>query len=156
MLPPLSDLSDLVAYEPDGAGIAILSGTCILGAPLAGRSRTMTATILSFPTAFERDQIGFDRHGASNYTRAIAEAGLALADALAGLGGKWREARRRALGGAIAHLASYRDDLPMVDLPGGGMVDLALVPDLLSALSGSDDCEEPTQGGEVLYWCPRS
>ena len=34
----------------------------------------MTATILAFPTLFERDQIEFERAGTSNYTRASDEA----------------------------------------------------------------------------------
>lgn len=85
----------------------------------------------------ERDEAEFRRTGSSSYTRACELAPELWAEALTEPASDELRSRIRDFGRQIAHLASYRDDLPMVALPGGLMVELVAVPGLLGARAGS-------------------
>lgn len=95
----------------------------------------MTATIIAFPTMLERDEAEFRRRGASNYTRACEEAPHLWLEVLVGRPSAELRARLGAFGRRVAHLASYRDDLPMVALPNGPVIELVAVPGLLGVAS---------------------
>ena len=98
----------------------------------------MTATILSFPSLFERDQMEFDRKGTSNYTRASAEATMLGELAKVPRDRVQIAGRINSLKDAVKHLESYRpeciDDL--VALRDGSHVALRLMPDYLHSLLG--------------------
>ena len=98
----------------------------------------MTATLISFPTPSDRDDIEFDRYETSNYTRAVDE-GASLWRALIAAGSAPNLLQRiRAYAATIDHLRRYRpEDLGnLVIMDDGTMIELNLLPDLLSALAG--------------------
>lgn len=101
----------------------------------------MTATVIHFPSMFDRDQIEFDQKGRSNYTRACDEAcalwgAVKVVESHLGL-----QARITALGGLIAHLGRYRPDAveDFVILDESTRISLALVPGVLRAITGRAD-----------------
>lgn len=96
----------------------------------------MTATIIAFPAALDRDQAEFDRNGTSNLTRALDDAwalhcAVHAKPSCAALASLLHDFADR-----VAHLARYRDDLPLVVLGDGLQVDLTLLPGVLLAMAG--------------------
>lgn len=95
----------------------------------------MTATILSFPTLTERDDLEFKRFGTSTYIRAIDEAGALIVAA-------WSMQDRSPLRGRAEAFTSLFERLAVgppetvrdrVVLPGGMMIELRLIPGMLAA-----------------------
>jgi len=99
---------------------------------------TMTATLIAFPTPFERDNMEFDRTEASNYTRAITEGAALWSAVMAAGSAQGLEQRISAYAAAIDHLRRYRpEDLGnLVIMDDNARIELNLLPDLLSAMVG--------------------
>jgi hypothetical protein len=93
----------------------------------------MTATIIAFPTLWERDDAEFCRKGTSNYTRACASAVAGADDAETPAGRVGLEQRIHALKRALEHLARYRpDDLgDLILLNDGREFELREMPSML-------------------------
>jgi len=95
----------------------------------------MTATILSFPTMFDRDQSEFDQCGASHYTRTFDEADALVGAVAAGTSAAALAPRIDALAAAIERLGRYRPEAlaQFVTLAGNLRFALGCVPELLRA-----------------------
>ncbi|MBS3928552.1 MAG: hypothetical protein KGZ65_09385 [Sphingomonadales bacterium] len=94
----------------------------------------MDCTIIAFPTLLERDDREFERHGTSNFIRAVTE-GPALWDEVRH-GEERPEMVRRvgAFAALIGRLEQYRsEDLDGTVELGGGMISLRLLPGLLAS-----------------------
>ena len=108
----------------------------------------MTSSIIPFPTMWDRDQKEFEHHGRSNYTHAVEQASGAWQAAFVEAPRADRDRRVREFAAKVLHLASYRDDLPMVRLPNGTSIALAAMPVVLEAAIRKGDllasCDAPT------------
>lgn len=95
----------------------------------------MTATLITFPTLFERDELEFGRAGASNYTRAITEGAALWSAVIAADGAQGLEPRIRAYVATIEHLRRYRPECvgDQVNMDDGTVIELESLADLLLA-----------------------
>jgi hypothetical protein len=98
----------------------------------------MTATVLSFPTPWDRDAAEFYRVGTSNLVRAQAEAARLWDDAPMPAGRSGFAERLTAFARAVAYLDSYRPDdvSDLVRMNDGCLIEMRAVPTLLAVRAG--------------------
>jgi hypothetical protein len=98
----------------------------------------MAATVLSFPTPWDRDAAEFERTGTSNLIRAYTDAARLWDEAMVNDGGSGFFERLACFAWAVTHLDSYRSDdvSDLIRMNDGCWIELRTIPALLAARTG--------------------